>query len=57
MSTPSLSTYNVEPLRSGLSDDRRVPYLEDRLQYVVADAAAPADVLAALTAVHPLSAN
>jgi hypothetical protein len=50
-------TYRVEPLRSGLSEDRRVPYIADRLQYVIADAQDPADVLAALLAAHPTTNN
>jgi hypothetical protein len=50
-------TYRVEPLRSGLSDDRRVPYISDRLQYVIADSSQPADVLAALLAAHPTTNN
>jgi hypothetical protein len=51
------TTYRVEPLRSGLSEDRRVPYIEDRWQNVIADADEPGDVLAALLAAHPTTNN
>jgi hypothetical protein len=55
--TRTLTTYNVEPLRSGLSDDRRVRYADDRLPKLLDTASRPADVLGALLFTYPPTTN